>query len=279
MTTTSFVFDVNTALTIAFFLLVAGAVVGFLAGLFGVGGGAVSVPVLYETFAFTGVDDTLRMPLAVGTSLALIIPTSLRSARDHYQRGAVDMTVLKQWAWPIVLGVVVGASIARFAEPWIFKAVFILVAGIVSVRMLRGSGWRISDVLPGSLVMRVYGIVIGFLSSLMGIGGGALSNLILSLYNIPIHRAVATSAGVGVLISLPGTVGYILAGLGKLGLPADAIGFVSLLGFALLLPTSMLTTRLGVRIAHQLPRRRLEVLFGIFLLTVCVRFLHDVIVH
>lgn len=268
-------FDTETFLVIGGLLLIAGAAVGFLAGLFGVGGGAVSVPVLYETFGFMGIDDAVRMPLAVGTSLALIVPTSLQSARGHYLRGAIDLTVLRQWAVPIVLGVAAGSVVARIADPWVFKLAFIGVAGVVSVRMLRGSGWNISDTLPGAGVMRAAGSAIGLLSSLMGIGGGAISNLFLSLYGTPIHRAIATSAGVGVLISIPGVIGYIFAGWDKPGLPDYALGFVSLPGFLLLLPTSFLTTRFGVKVAHQLSKRRLEVLFGLFLMSVCLRFVYD----
>jgi uncharacterized membrane protein YfcA len=270
-------FDFETLLVLGGLLLVAGAAVGFLAGLFGVGGGAVSVPVLYEAFGLMGIDDTVRMPLAVGTSLALIVPTSLQSARGHYLRGAMDMTVLRQWAPPILFGVSIGAAVARYSDPWVFKLVFIGVAGVVSVRMLRGSGWNLADGLPGKGLMRVFGLVIGFLSSLMGIGGGAISNLILSLFGTPIHRAVATSAGVGVLISIPGAIGYIYAGWGKVGLPADALGYISILGFLLMLPTSLLTTRFGVRAAHGLKKRQLELLFGLFLMTVCLRFLYDLV--
>lgn len=271
-------FDIETLLVLGGLLLVAGAAVGFLAGLFGVGGGAVSVPVLYEAFGFMGIEDGVRMPLAVGTSLALIVPTSLQSARSHYLRGAMDLRVLRQWAVPILIGVSIGSVVARYADPWVFKLVFIGVAGLVSVRMLRGSGWNVADALPGRGLMSMFGMTIGFLSSLMGIGGGAISNLILSLFGTPIHRAVATSAGVGVLISIPGAIGYIYAGWGKAGLPPDALGYVSILGFLLLLPTSFLTTRFGVQAAHALKKRQLEVLFGLFLMTVCLRFIYDMFI-
>lgn len=268
----------ETLLMTAGLLLVAGACVGFLAGLFGVGGGAVSVPVLYEVFGMMQIDDTVRMPLAVGTSLALIIPTSMQSARGHFLRGAMDIAVLRLWALPILIGVSVGAVIARYSEPWVFKVAFVAVAGMVSVRLLRGSGWSVSDRLPGRGPMSIFGLAIGCLSSLMGIGGGAISNLILSLYRTPIHRSVATSAGVGVLISVPATIGYIYAGWNKEGLPFDALGYVSILGFLLLLPTTLLTTRAGVGIAHNLNKRQLELLFGLFLMAVCMRFLYDLLV-
>jgi uncharacterized protein len=266
--------DLATLLSIAGLLAVAGGVTGLLAGLFGVGGGAISVPVLYEAFGLIDVPDAVRMPLAVGTSLAIIIPTSIQSARGHYLRGAVDMALLRAWALPVLTGVILGSGLARFAAPWVFQVVFVLVAGTNSVKMLFGrDSWRLGNELPGGALRQLFGFIVGLLSALMGIGGGAISNLILTLYGRPIRQSVATSAGVGVLISLPGALGYMLAGWGKPGLPPGSLGFVSLLAFVLIVPTTLLTTRFGVRLAHSLPRRRLEVLFGLFLAAVCTRFL------
>ena len=132
--------------------------------------------------------------------------------------------------------------------------------------------WRLGDDLPDGALRRVFGLIVGLFSALMGIGGGAISNLMLTLYGRPIRQSVATSAGVGVLISIPGAIGYVLAGWGKAGLPPGSLGFVSLLAFALIVPTTLLSTRIGVRLAHTMPKRRLEVLFGLFLAAVCTRF-------
>lgn len=259
-------------------LLGAGAVIGVLAGLFGIGGGAISVPIFYQVFGSMGFDDAVRMPLAVGTSLAVIIPTSLISARAHFARGTVDMGLLRAWALPVLAGVVLGATVARWADPWVFKVVFVAVATVNAAKLLSGgAGWRLRDGLPGPGALRLYGAVTGFLSALMGIGGGAISNLILTLHGVPIHRAVSTGAGVGVLIALPGTLGYVLAGWGKSGLPLDATGFVSWLTVAATVPTTFLTTRWGVALAHSLSRRALETAFGIFLLVVAARFLLDLL--
>lgn len=255
-------------------LAAAGAVTGFLAGLFGVGGGAITVPVLFEVFGALSVPDEVRMPLAVGTSLAVIVPTSIRSARAHHARGAVDLAVLRAWAPPIVLGVALGALVARGAAPWVFQLAFVAVSGVVASKLLLGrEGWRLADRLPGGLALRGYGALIGFVSALMGIGGGALSTLVLTLHGRAIHPAVATSAGVGALISIPGALGYAAAGWGRPGLPPDAVGFVSLLGLLLVGLVSTLTAPSGARLAHALPRRRLELLFGGFLLLVSARFL------
>lgn len=262
-------------------LLAAGAVTGILAGVFGVGGGAVVVPVLYELFRVVGVPEEVRMPLCVGTSLAVIIPTSIRSFNAHRARGKVDMSIVRVWAIPVVLGVGLGSFIARYAPADLFKAVFVVVAGISAVRLLFGKdNWRLGTEVPGKIVMSIYGVVIGVLSSLMGIGGGQLSSLFMTFYGRPIHQAVATSSGLGVLISIPGAIGYIYAGWPRAAEYPDvaalqfpmALGYVSLIGFALFVPTSIFTAPLGASLAHALSKRRLEIAFGLFLLAVCARF-------
>jgi uncharacterized membrane protein YfcA len=270
--------ELATLLPVIGALIVAGAAVGLLAGMFGVGGGAISVPVFFELFRVLDYPEEVRMPMAVGTSLAVIIPTSLNSARGHWLKGTVDMELLKLWAVPVVLGVLAGAAIARHADPVVFQLVFIFVAVVNAAKLLLGgSGWRLRAGLPGRGALRAYGGVIGVLSALMGIGGGAITNLILTLHGYDIRRAISTAAGVGVLIALPGTLGYVAAGWGKPGLPFDALGYVSVLAFALTVPTTLLTTRLGVRLAHSLPKRALETAFGLFLLTVCARFVWDIV--
>lgn len=266
--------DIGTLLAIAGMLALAGAATGVLAGIFGVGGGAISVPILFFSFGLIGVAEEIAMPLAVGTSLAIIIPTSIKSARAHHAKGAVDMAVVRAWVVPVLLGVMLGAVIARFAAPWVFQAVFVFVAGANAVKLLFGkASWRVADDLPTGGRLQVYGSLVGLFSALMGIGGGAISNLIMTLHGRPIHQAVATSAAVGVLISIPGSIGYVLAGWGKAGLPIGSLGFVSLLGFALIVPTTLLTTGFGVRLAHRLSRRSLERAFGCFLALVSLRFL------
>ncbi len=262
-------------------LLAAGAITGLLAGVFGVGGGAVAVPILYELFRILEVPEEVRMPLCVGTSLAIIIPTSIRSFNAHKAKGAVDMTILRIWAVPVVLGVVVGSIIARYAPADLFKAVFVVVAGISAIRLLFGKDtWRFGLDMPAKPIMVAYGWIIGILSALMGIGGGQLSNLFMTFYNRPIHQAVATSSGLGILISIPGAIGYVYAGWPHMAdypdviafQPPLALGYISLLGLLLFIPTSTWMAPVGARLAHRLSKRRLEVAFGIFLLLVCARF-------
>lgn len=261
--------------TLVVALLAAGLLTGLLAGMFGVGGGAVIVPVLYQIFGFLNVPEEIRMHLCVGTSLAIIIPTSIQSFRTHHGKGKVLMDVLRLWAVPVVLSVIAGGVIAAYAPPIVLKLVFIAVATSNAVKLLSGrDDWRIAPDLPGPAGMRGYGVLIGLASSLMGIGGGAISNMILSLHGKPIHNAVATSSGLGVLISVPGAIAYIVAGWPRMALlPPLSLGFVSILGFVLIAPTSTLVAPYGARLAHSMPKRRLEVAFGLFLVAVSLRFI------
>jgi uncharacterized membrane protein YfcA len=171
-------------------LLVAGAITGILAGVFGVGGGAVIVPVLYALFTYLGVEESVKMPLCVGTSLAIIIPTSIRSFNTHRSKGTVDMDVLKAWAIPVVFGVVIGAYLARFAPPSLFKFVFVAIAGMTAVKLLTGADWKVRDDLPKGIILNAYGVLIGLLSSLMGIGGGQIGNVFLVACGKTIHQAI-----------------------------------------------------------------------------------------
>jgi uncharacterized membrane protein YfcA len=266
---------------LALMLVAVGALSGFFAGIFGIGGGAILVPVFYECFRLAGVPLEVRMPLCIGTSLAIIIPTSIRSFRAHYARGAVDMDILKSWWLPIVMGVVAGSITARYAPERLFKIVFVMVAWSAAARLLLArDNWKFGDDVPKGLLMRFYGFVVGLLSTLMGVGGGLFSNLLMTFYGRPIHQAVATSSALAVLISIPGALGYIYAGwpaaarypdVAALQLPF-AIGYVSLIGAVLVMPTSLLTAPLGVRVAHALSKRRLEMAFGCYLFIVGSRF-------
>jgi uncharacterized membrane protein YfcA len=266
---------------LALMLVAVGALSGFFAGIFGIGGGAVLVPVFYECFRLAGVPLEVRMPLCIGTSLAIIIPTSIRSFRAHYARGAVDMEILKSWWAPIVIGVVTGSVIARYAPERLFKIVFVMVAWSAAARLLLArDNWKFGDDVPKGPLMRLYGFIVGLLSTLMGVGGGLFSNLLMTFYGRPIHQAVATSSALAVLISIPGVLGYVYAGwpaaarypdVAALQLPF-AIGYVSLIGAVLVMPTSLLTAPLGVRAAHALSKRKLEMAFGAYLFIVGSRF-------
>src|SRR5580692_10009198 len=256
-------------------VMAAGIVTGILAGLFGIGGGAVIVPVLYEVFAVLGVSEAVRMQLCVGTSLAIILPTTIRSYLTHREKGLVLSEVIRLWALPAVIGVACGSLIAAFAPPAVFKIAFVLIAGFIAAKFLfAGDRWNLGADLPGTVPMTFYGFGIGLAGSLMGVSGGSLSNIVLTLYGKSIHQAVATSSGLGVPITVVGTIGYILAGVhDRALLPPLSLGFVSLIGVAVMAPVSSLVAPYGARLAHRTSRRTLEVAFSLFLLAVSARFL------
>jgi uncharacterized protein len=241
--------------------------------LFGVGGGTVIVPVLYEVFKLYGVPDDVLMPLCVGTSLAVIVPTSISSFIGHYKKGAVDLGVLKLWALPITFGVLGGVFAASYAKPFLFKTVFIVVCLLLAVRLLADKDkWRLAEGLPGTAAMTGYGLLIGSSASLMGIGGGLVANVVLSLYRFPIHAAIATASGVGAFVAIPGALGYAVAGWTHPDLPPLSLGYVSLIGFAVLTPLSLLTVRFGVSLAHQWQQRQMEIALSAYLILISLRF-------
>ena len=260
---------------LALAIVVGGVVTGILAGLFGIGGGAVIVPVLYEVFRVLDVPEAVRMQLCVGTSIAIILPTTIRSYLTHRVKGLVLTHVIWLWAIPAVIGVICGSLIAAFAPAAVFKIAFVLIAGFIATKFLfAGDRWNLGSELPGTMPMTFYGFGIGLAGSLMGVSGGSLSNIVLTLYGKTIHQAVATSAGLGVPITVVGTIGYILAGLhDRALLPPLSLGFVSLIGVAVMAPVSSLTAPYGARLAHRLSRRVLEITFSCFLLAVSLRFL------
>ena len=273
--------NVSELVELALMLVAVGAVSGFFAGVFGIGGGAILVPVFYECFRLAGVPLEVRMPLCIGTSLAIIIPTSISSFRAHYARGAVDMEILKAWLLPIVIGVIAGGVTARYAPERLFKIVFVCVAWTAAARLIFGrAGWKLGDEFPRGPLMKAYGFVVGLLSTLMGVGGGLFANLLMTFYGRPIHQAVATSSALAVLISIPGALGYVYAGwpaaarfpdVAALQMPF-AIGYVSLIGALLVMPTTLITAPLGVKLAHALSKRALEMAFGTYLFIVGGRF-------
>lgn len=252
-----------------------GALVGLLSGVFGIGGGAVIVPVLFEVFRVLGVPDDLRFQACIGTSLAIIVPTTIRSYLAHKARGAVLEGVVRIWRMPSLVGVAVGALAAAFAPSAVFKITFAIFAAFIAIRMLAGGDrWSLGDDLPGRGVLNFFGFLTGLVSSLVGVSGGAISNAVITLYGRPMQQAVATSAGVGVPITIAGTIGYVIAGWQHMGeLPPLSVGYVSLIGVALMAPVSSYTATFGVRLAHWMPRRTLEIAFGLFLALVSLRFL------
>jgi uncharacterized membrane protein YfcA len=269
----------NEILWLAAAIVVGGVITGLLAGLFGVGGGSVIVPVLYEVFRALGVPEEVRMQLCVGTSIAIIVPTAFRSYLTHRAKGFGIPGVIRLWAFPAVIGVACGAVIAAFAPSTVFVLAFVVIASFIAVKLLfAGDRWNLGADLPGTVPMTLYGFGIGLGGSLMGVSGGGLSTIVLTLYKKPIHDAVATSSGLAVPITIAGTIGFMLAGLPHQSLlPPFSLGFVSLIGLVVMAPVSSFTAPYGARLAHRLPRRTLEIAFGCFLLLVSLRFLVSLI--
>jgi uncharacterized membrane protein YfcA len=240
----------------------------------GVGGGIVTVPVLEYSLRFAGVPEEYRMHVAVATSLAAIIPTSISSARTHHARGALDLDLAKRWGLAVFLGAFGGSLLASHAPVAVLTGVFGSVALLIAAKMLLPldhlRGAREVPRGPGGALL---GACIGGVSAVMGIGGGTLTVPTLNLCGYPIHRAVGTASFFGILISIPGTLGYLLA-RPPASLPWATVGFVSLVGLAVIAPGSMLSANFGARVAHALSRRRLAQWFGGFLLLVGARMVY-----
>ncbi len=254
-------------------IIASGVVSGLLAGIFGIGGGAVLVPVFYQVFGLLAIDDSVRMHLAVGSSLGIIVPTSIRSFMAHRARGAVDMSLLKKFLAPVPLGVVLASLVAASISSQGLRIIFAVLALAFGFRLLfNREGWRLGTEIPQNPWRPIVGVLIGFFSTLMGIGGGIMNNTFMTLYGRPMHQAVATSAGVGVMIAIPGTIGYIWAGWGNPLLPFGSTGYVNWIAVALVIPVTLIVAPYGVRIAHWLSKRHLEIGFGVFCLIVSARF-------
>lgn len=262
---------------IALFILAlvgAGLFAGFVGGLFGIGGGAVIVPVLYYLFTLLGVDEAVRMHVAIGTALSTIISTSWRSLSAHTKAGAVDYAVLKAWAPWITLGALLGAGLAGFANTEALLIVF--GAGLLLIALQMGLGnpnWRIAEDLPTGAPRALTAGAIGALSAMMGIGGGAFGVTLMTLCGRPIHQAVATASGFGAAIALPAALGYVITGWGQAGLPPWSLGYVNLPGFAVLALLTALTAPFGARLAHRLPQKNLKRAFAALLALVALNML------
>lgn len=255
-------------------LLAAGLLTGFLAGLLGIGGGGVLVPVLYETFTFLHVPDSIRMHMVLGTSFAVIVPTAIQSFRSHKAKGAVDQQVLTRLAPYVVGGVLVGIGLVSSVSSAALKWVWIVCGGFLSIKMALGrEDWRLANDVPNNWIVRLAAFLIGLVSTLMSIGGGMFIVTMFTLCGWSILKAVATSSGFGPLIAIPGLLGYVWAGWGNPELPPISLGFVSVLGAAIIMPMSVLAAPLGVRVAHGISRRKLELAFATFLGLVALRLL------
>ena len=256
-------------------LLAGGAVAGVLAGLLGVGGGIVIVPMLYHVFRAYGIAAEVAMPLAVGTSLSTIVMTSAVSARNHHRRGGVDWELVRAWIGPVLAGVGLGTLAAQWLPAGGLRVAFGVLAALVAVHMLVTARHGLSPFgkLPRRGVQRLLGVAVGSVSSLLGIGGGTVMVPLLSLFSFPVRRAVATAAVFGLVIAVPATAGYMVAGRDAGGLPPASTGYVNWLAFLTVVPATMLLAPLGVRLAYRVEVAQLKRVFALFLLAVGVKMI------
>jgi uncharacterized protein len=259
-------------------LLAGGLVMGFLAGFFGIGGGAIMVPVLDALFRLGGAPDENRLQLCVGTSLAIMIPTTWRSAMAHRAKGSLEEGVARRLGPWVVLGVLGGILVTSVAPPFVFKIVWVLFGFGMGFKLLFGKdSWRLGDDLPTSKWLEAYATFVGAISTLLSIGGGAFISGMLTLYGRPILKAIGTSSAFGPMIALPGALGFMWAGSHVAGLPPGSVGFVNVLVALMVIPASVFAAPYGAKAAHLVSRRTLEIALALFLMSTGARFLYALI--
>jgi uncharacterized protein len=265
--------DTSLLIQMIVLILFIGAFAGVLAGLLGVGGGIVLVPAFFYAFQTLGFDGPQLMQMCLATSLATIIVTSLRSVHSHNKKGAVDWDILKTWAPGIVIGAVIGMLTVAQLRTSVLQGIFGGLALIVGLYMAFGrSEWRLGQAMPTGVARATLSPSVGFLSVLMGIGGGSFGVPLMSLFNVPIHRAVATAAGFGVLIAVPSVIGFLLVASPE-NSPPWTVGAVNLPTFAIVIAMTLMTAPLGVKLAHAMDPKPLKRVFAMFLVLVALNML------
>lgn len=269
--------DPTLLIQMAVLLAAIGAFAGVLAGLLGVGGGIVLVPAFFYAFQALGYDGPQLMQMCLGTSLATIVVTSIRSVQAHNKKGAVDWDILRGWATGIVLGAMVGVALVAQLRSSTLQGIFGVLALIVGLYMGFGrSGWRLGQTMPTGPLRSILSPVLGVLSVLMGIGGGSFGVPLMSLFAVPIHRAVATAAGFGLLIAVPSVIGFLFMDLGA-NAPPLTVGAINLVAFVIVIAMTLITTPWGVRLAHAMDPGPLKRAFAVFLVLVALNMLRKVI--
>jgi uncharacterized protein len=267
--------ELSSLLPMIALLLCIGAVAGVIGGLLGVGGGIVLVPAFFYAFDHLGYGGTHLMQICVATSLATIVVTSIRSGLGHHRKGAVDLSILRQWGPFLVAGAVIGVFVATRLASTTLQAVFGVLAGLAGLYMAFGrDAWRLGSQMPAQPAAGGLAGSVGFLSVLMGIGGGTFGVPLMTLYNQPIHRAVGTASVFGVLIAVPSVLGFLL--LPVVDAPPYTIGAVSVPAFLVVIGTTLITTPWGVRLAHAMNPKPLKRAFAVFLVAVAANMLRKV---
>lgn len=258
-------------------LFATGIIAGIMAGLLGVGGGIVIVPVLFWILGLLNFPNEVSMHIAVGTSLAIIIPTSISSMRAHHKRHNVDWALVKSWGPAIAIGALVGGIASKYINGDVLRLIFGVIALLVSINMFRPHTIRIAPQLPSSMsVQRAIGALIGTLSALMGIGGGTMTVPTMALFNYDMRRAVGTASSFGLFIALPATAGFIWSGLGVENRPPFSLGYISVIAACLIFPITVLTAPYGAKLAHHMNPARLKQVFAVFLGLTSIRMLWSI---
>ena len=257
-------------------VLAAGLFAGLIAGLFGVGGGTVVVPALFYVFAALELGGESNLHVAVGSSLAVIIATSARSIAAHRKHGAVDEQVLKTWTPWVALGALAGAAVAGISSKGALSVVYAAAVTVVAAQMGLGrDSWKLGADLPTGWLRRLLGGLIGLLSAMMGVGGGAMGSMLMTLYGRPIHQAVATAAGFGLAIGIPAALGFIVFGWDAPGRPPLSLGYINVPAAILMALVTTTTAPFGARLAHRLDRNVLRRLFAVFLLLTAASVVYE----
>jgi len=261
-------------LPLAALLLAIGAIAGVIAGLLGVGGGIVLVPAFLYAFTALGYDSPQIMQICLATSLATIAFTSTRSVRGHAAKGAVDVGILRGWAPGIAIGAVAGVLVAGGLKTTVLMLIFGVLGTLVGLYIGFGrETWRLGDRMPTGIGRAITAPVIGFLSVLMGIGGGSFGVPLMRLFGVPIHRAVGTASGFGLVIALPSVTGFLLSGWSTADKPPLTVGLVNLPAFLIVIGVTMVTTTWGVRLAHAMDPKPLKRAFAAFIMLMALNML------
>lgn len=261
-------------LTLALLLLAIGGFAGVVAGLLGVGGGIVLVPAFLYAFTALGYGGPQIMQICLATSLATIAATSMRSVRGHRAKGAVDEDILRGWAPAIAIGSIVGVVAAGGMKSTALILIFGCLGSLVGLYIAFGHDrWRLGDHMPTGIGRAITGTVIGFFSVLMGIGGGSFGVPLMRLHGVPIHRAIGTASGFGLVIAIPSVIGFLATGWGLPDRPPLTLGMVNLPAFVIVVGTTMVTTPWGVHLAHSMDAKPLKRIFGAFLILVALNML------
>ncbi|MBF9029945.1 TSUP family transporter [Rhodobacterales bacterium HKCCE3408] len=259
-------------------ILVIGAFAGVVAGLLGVGGGIILVPAFFFAFQGLGYDTPDLIQICLATSLATIVVTSLRTLQSHHRKGAVDWEILKTWAPGIAIGALLGTLATEGLRSEVLMAIFGVLGTVVGLYFGFGNpNWRLGDAMPKGVGRAVTSPILGFLSVLMGIGGGSFGVPLMSLFNVPIHRAVATASGFGVVIAVPSVLGFLFLGNDDPGRPPYMLGQINLVAFAVVVAMTIITAPYGAKLAHSMDPKPLRRVFAVFIMITALNMLRKAI--